>query len=267
LRALIECTPSGVDLNSFSRAFSLDEFSTAELLRDNEFVRLGKNQAGVIMARTTLETIQRSIDLALTRFHHTYPQSIGMDLSSLHIECAPELTPPVFENVVRSMALSRQVQLTSSLVHSLCHRSTQNPADERLWSVLHPVFVDAGLVGANIDRLSAATNLDHSLVRDFLHRKAQTGALVRLTSELFYLRSTMAAFAAIATSLANAAPNGRFTVAQFRDRAGIGRVLAIKVLEGLDRLMITRRLDNERMLLRDFAVILGPAPSTSRETR
>jgi len=59
--------------------------------------------------------------------------------------------------------------------------------------------------------------------------------------------------------VAQAAPGGQFTAAQFRDRVGVGRDLCIEVLECFDRLGITLRLGNARKMRKDYVTILGPA--------
>jgi hypothetical protein len=59
--------------------------------------------------------------------------------------------------------------------------------------------------------------------------------------------------------VAESSPGGRFTVAQFRDRAGVGRMLSVDILESLDRLGVTQRVGDARVLRQDFAAILGPA--------
>jgi hypothetical protein len=77
----------------------------------------------------------------------------------------------------------------------------------------------------------------------------------------------VATFAAIATGVAQAIPGGRFTAAQFRDRAGVGRTLAIHVLESLDRLAITQRIADVRLIRQDFAPILGAAETVAPAPR
>ena len=59
--------------------------------------------------------------------------------------------------------------------------------------------------------------------------------------------------------MAQSQPGGLFTAAQFRDASGVGRGLAIEILECLDRLGITQRIGDARKMRKDFVPILGPA--------
>ena len=54
-------------------------------------------------------------------------------------------------------------------------------------------------------------------------------------------------------------PGGTFIAAQFRDRTGVNRTVAIEILECLDRLGITQRVGDARKMRKDFVPILGAA--------
>jgi selenocysteine-specific elongation factor len=87
---------------------------------------------------------------------------------------------------------------------------------------------------------------------------------MRVTADRFYPRSTLATLAAIAQATAQAQPNGQFTAAQYRDATGIGRSLAIEILEFLDGLGITQRIGDARKMRKDFVAILGAATVPAR---
>jgi selenocysteine-specific elongation factor len=54
-----------------------------------------------------------------------------------------------------------------------------------------------------------------------------------------------------------ATKGGLVTAATLRDRAGIGRGLAIEVLEYFDRIKFTRRIGDEHQVLRPARAALG----------
>jgi selenocysteine-specific elongation factor len=101
--------------------------------------------------------------------------------------------------------------------------------------------------------------LKEAILTDFLHRKSRTNEVIRVTPERFYPRATLAQLAACAREIAEKAPGNQFTAAQFRDRTGTGRGLAIEILECLDRLGITQRIGDARKMRKDFVPILGAA--------
>jgi len=96
-------------------------------------------------------------------------------------------------------------------------------------------------------------------LKDFLHRKSRSGEVMRVKPDRFYLRSTVASLAATAHALAQRSPGGTFTAAQYRDAIGVGRGLAIEILEFLDTQAITQRVGDARKMRKDYATVLGAA--------
>jgi selenocysteine-specific elongation factor len=107
--------------------------------------------------------------------------------------------------------------------------------------------------------LALQLKLKEAILKDFLHRKAKTGEVMKVTADRFYPRSTLAVLAAVAQATAQKQPNGQFTAAQYRDSTGVGRSLAIEILEFLDTLGITQRIGDARKMRKDFVPILGAA--------
>ena len=128
-----------------------------------------------------------------------------------------------------------------------------------MWQALKPILDNAGFNVLPLRELAPAANIKEPILKDFLHRKARTGELIRVTPERFYPRATLAQLAAVAQVVTQTVPGGQFTAAQFRDRSGVGRGLAIEILECLDRLGITQRIGDVRKMRKDFVPILGAA--------
>jgi selenocysteine-specific elongation factor len=124
----------------------------------------------------------------------------------------------------------------------------ENPEHQRLWQLAEPALRRAGRGGLTVAQLADATRGKPAVLQDMLHRKAQAGEAVRVGDERFYLRSTIDEFIVVARGAAADAPQGRFTLARFRDDAGIGRALAAQVLEAMDRLGLTQRIGDARVL-------------------
>lgn len=85
---------------------------------------------------------------------------------------------------------------------------------------------------------------------------ASKGALVRVNDKRIYLSERLAALAATAEALS---AEGEFTARAYRDAAGIGRNVAIDVLEYFDARGFTRRLNDLRRVVGERSrVIPGP---------
>jgi len=259
---LLACSPAGVDLAQFERAFNLTSARTAALTQKPAIAVVGKEQR-VALPRARVDGIKHGVVDTLTRFHRESPQALGMEIAALRKQLATGLSAATFNALLRDLGDDKKLEVAGSLARLPKHIATDNPADERMWQSLKPLLDNAGFNVLPLRELAPAANIKEAMLKDFLHRKARTGEVIRVTPERFYPRATLAQLAAVAQAVAQAAPGGQFTAAQFRDRSGIGRGLAIEILECLDRLGITQRVGDVRKMRKDFVPILGPAVAPS----
>ena len=161
--------------------------------------------------------------------------------------------------LLRLLADEKKLEVAGSQARLPKHIATDNPADQKMWETVRPAMEAAGFNVPPVKDLAPLTKLKEVMLKDFLHRKAKTGEVIRVTPERFYPRTTLAQLAACAADVAKNAAGNQFTAAQYRDRTGVGRGLAIEILECLDRLGITQRIGDVRKMRKDFVPILGAA--------
>ena len=258
LAALLAGSPAGVDLTQFERAMNLTPDRAAQLTHKPEIAIVGKEQR-VALPRTIVDGIKQSAVDALTRFHRESPQATGFEVSTLRKQLAPALPAATFTALLRELGDEKKIEVAGSSARLPRHVATDNPADEKMWQALKPLLDNAGFNVPPLRELAPAANLKEAILKDFLHRKARTSEVIRVTPERFYPRATLAQLAAVAQVVTQTVPGGQFTAAQYRDATGVGRGLAIEILECLDRLGITQRIGDARKMRKDFVPILGAA--------
>ncbi len=259
LRALQACSPAGIDLDWFGRIFNLEEGWLSSLVERSELEIIGK-EPRIGLPRAAVDSIKSNIKLVLTQFHAENPQALGIEIAVLRKQCAPQVGAATFTALIRQLSEAKQIEAAGSVARLPRHVATDNPADDKLWRAVQPLLDAAGFAGLTVAELASSASTREPQLKDFLHRKAKTGEVVRATDARFYLRGTLAAFAALAADVSRTLPGGKFSAAQVRDRTDIGRGRAIEILECLDRLGITRRIGDLRIMAKDFAPILGAAP-------
>jgi selenocysteine-specific elongation factor len=258
LAALTAVSPGGIDLARYERTFNLTSERAAALYAEAGIIALGKdNRLGV--TRALHSDLRAKIPTELSAFHRRTPQALGKDIEALRAELAPDLPGDAFAALLRELADERKVEVSGSLARLPGHNATSNPEDDRLWQTIRPALEAGGFAVPPLRELAANLRLKEPVVKDFLHRKARGGEVMKVTADRFYPRTTLATLAAIATATAGKQANGMFTAAQFRDATGIGRTLAIEILEFLDTLGITQRVGDARKMRKDFVPILGAA--------
>jgi selenocysteine-specific elongation factor len=265
LVALLACSAAGVDLTQFKRTFNLITERVDALVRECGAEVIGK-EARIALPCATADAIKQLAAEELAHFHRESPQALGADIEMLRKTLAPALAAATFAALLRELADERKIEVAGSSVRLPRHVATANPADEMMWQSVKPLLEATGYNVPRLPDLTASTRLEGGVLKDFLHRKSRTGEVVRVGTERFYPRATLAQLAAIAQAVAQAAPGGQFTPAQFRDASGLGRSLAMEILECLDRLGITQRMGDTRKMRKDFVPILGPATASPMPT-
>ena len=98
-------------------------------------------------------------------------------------------------------------------------------------------------------------------IRRLMKLLSRMGKADEVAHDHFFLRETVAEMVAVALGLADRAPDGQFSAAQFRDVLDNGRKVAIQALEFFDRHGVTlRRGDWRRMNRRRLDLFRAPAP-------
>jgi selenocysteine-specific elongation factor len=263
LAALLRDNEHAVDLARFELLYNLLPERAATLYEHAKVVRVGRD-ARIGLSQSRYDSIREAVLAELAAFHRREPQAIGADIEALRKTVAADLDAESFGTMLRRLADERKVEASGSNARLPGHNATANAADDRLWQTVRPALETAGYNVPPVKELAVQLKLKEPVLKDFLYRKAKSGEVMRVTGERFYPRSTLATLAATAKATAEAQANGQFTAAQYRDSTGVGRSLAIEILEFLDSLGITQRIGDARKMRKDFAPILGAAAAPPR---
>jgi len=257
LAELLKDETRGVDLARFERTFNLKPERLSALYTAAGIAVLGKDvRTGITNARRA--NLREAVPAAVRDFHRAQPQAMGIEPAALRARLAPQLPEEAFQALLRELADERKIDIAGNLVRQPGHDATSNPEDQRMWQLVLPALQQGGFAPPPVAELATALKMKETALKDFLHRKSRGGEVLRVPPDRFYPRATLATLAATAHALARSNPNG-FTAAQYRDATGIGRSLAIEILEFLDTLGVTQRIGDARKIRKDFVPILGAA--------
>ena len=132
--------------------------------------------------------------------------------------------------------------LTLDEIYALAHDAmTANGCNDENASALADIVTRAER-DAQLDGTSLKLALKHGADRGFLHR---------INATRYALTTTLLDFADTTESLAS---EQNFTVANFKDELGIGRKLAVEILEFFDSINFTQRQGNERTIANPKAI-------------
>lgn len=227
-------------MQHFRRTFNLAPVAMRALLERSAAV-LPRGEQGLAFAAAHLRALEASLVATLRDFHAQAPQLDGMDMDRLLRAALPRAAQRERLAILRALIAAGGVAATGSLLRLPGHVPGAPFEHESLYKRLDPLFAQWGVNVPLVREVALRSAVEETALREFLKHRARSGEMVRVTAERYLPHAAVARLAETALGLTRAGPQRPFTVADFRDRAVIGRNLAIEILEYFDRLGYTQR--------------------------
>ena len=261
LAALLGASPNGVDLDGFACSFNLRTASAEALFGSTPMrvVAAGGSRSG--FAPHHWQALERHVHDALADEHGRAPERLGLEARTLRRLAAPELPWELFSALVTHLIATGRVRRHGPWLHLPCHRITLGPAEERRWRDIAPLLRATPFQPPWVRDVAHMLDIPESQVRSLLRRTALIGNTYEVLRDRFFLAEAVTQLARIVAELADA--NGEVRAAEFRDRVGCGRKLAIQILEYFDRTGFLRRIGNAHRV-RDGGLLADIAGQASR---
>jgi selenocysteine-specific elongation factor len=253
LAAMISVVSEGVDLTAFQHTRNLTTVEMDAHLRipmkrvEHRAFSLGRWQS------------LRDIALAnVAAWHAQAPTNPGLPekqlLTSKDIRAPTEVSVAMAADLHTEGALVKE----GSLVRLPQHDIGQGTCDSILWHQVRDALTGSGRVPPTVHEVARVVDVDVRKVEKLLHSKARRREVFQIGEKRFFAPATLRDLGAVAAQLAGEAPDGSFDVRAFRDRSGVGRTVAIDILEYFDGIKFTRRDGDGRTVVSSLADALGP---------
>jgi len=239
-----------VDLPHFALARNLAPAELDVLTEAGNFLRLGPPRACVAVTPARLAALCDRIVGALAAWHDKQPHALGPSRPALISLLRAEVPEPVLDAALSELVAAGRVVRQGPVWRLPEHEPRLSKADERLWERVYPLLAAEDLRPPRVRELAADLGLEPAVVDRFLARAERMGRVARVADNRFFLPETLARLAEIARQLAEESADATFSAAMFNDRSGVGRNLTIRILEYLDRMGVTRRAGDARIVLR-----------------
>jgi selenocysteine-specific elongation factor len=239
-----------VDLPQFALARNLAPAELDSLTQAGGFLRVGPARASVAVTPARLAALGDRIIDALDAWHRAQPDALGPSRPALIAQLRSEAPEAALDAALAALATAARAVRQGPIWRLPEHQPRLTRADERLWERVGPLLAVDDLRPPRVRELAAELSLELQAVERFLARAERLGRVARVADNRFFLPETLARLAEIAGELAESSPEGTFTAATFKDRSGVGRNLTIRILEFLDKMGVTRRVGDARIVLR-----------------
>ncbi|MFY9724684.1 MAG: selenocysteine-specific translation elongation factor [Bryobacteraceae bacterium] len=208
-------------------------------------------RAGVLMLpltppwfidRAWFQAARNRMEETVREFHRQRPLLTGMARPELRASLAKDLPPFLLDALLAS---SEEVVAEGEIVRRRGHATVLREDEEHARQTIELAFERAGLAVPAVAEVLTQAGVEAARARTLLEILIHEKRLVRINQELVFHHSAMEKL----RSLLAKRRSVRFTVPTFKEWTGISRKYAIPLLEYLDRVRVTRRQGDERLIL------------------
>jgi selenocysteine-specific elongation factor len=192
------------------------------------------------------DALKQTILARLAQMHDKESDILGPDRDRLRRLALPGSERPVFAALLDELLRDACIMQSGPWLHLPEHKVRLSANEEKLWLKVRPLLTQHPFQPPRVRDIARALLLEEGKIRLLMKRVARTGQTYQVAHDHYFTREAVEALAAIVRELANT--QGAASAAQFRDRIGTGRKLAIQILECFDRMGYTRRIGDAHRL-------------------
>jgi selenocysteine-specific elongation factor len=255
LSCLLDTAPSGLNLTRFAQSRNLTARESAQMFTGASAKSVATPSGALGFSPANWNRLKAAILESLALLHGRAP-SVILNQEGLLLEAGLRLPKEVAFALAAELTKEGAIAREPSGVRLRTHVAQLTLADAVLWKKAEPLLIENILRPPSLHELASALRMDPKNTESFLVRASRLGLVVRVAENRFFPPAGLRRHATFAEEIA-ATKGGLVTAATLRDRAGIGRGLAIEVLEYFDRIKFTRRIGDEHQVLRPARAALG----------
>ena len=258
----IEATGGGVDTGWMRRAFGVTEPELERMIDAADAVRVPDTGTDRCFSTAHWSSLQDEILAFLETFHRERPRLHGANANDIRLGVARRVSASVVEHALASLLQRGAVARRGVTVRLPEHRVNLGANDERVWPRVAHALDPANGSPPSLRQAAERLKIDEAELGALLRRATNAGLVLPVTRTRFVPLAAVKALATHAESLAHRLPEGRFTAAEYKNHARVGRNFAIELLEFFDRSGFTERLGDRRRVRRPAADAFGAEDGT-----
>ncbi|GHM29567.1 selenocysteine-specific elongation factor [Escherichia coli] len=222
-----------------SPARQLNGEGMRELLQQPGYIQAGYSLLNAPVAARW----QRKILDTLATYHEQHRDEPGPGRERLRRMALPMEDEALVLLLIEKMRESGDIHSHHGWLHLPDHKAGFSEEQQAIWQKAEPLFGDEPWW---VRDLAKETGTDEQAMRLTLRQAAQQGIITAIVKDRYYRNDRIVEFANMIRDLDQEC--GSTCAADFRDRLGVGRKLAIQILEYFDRIGFTRRRGNDHLL-------------------
>ncbi|MBT5430108.1 MAG: selenocysteine-specific translation elongation factor [Rhodospirillaceae bacterium] len=255
LLTLTKLLPSGLNFSSFIQSWNLTPDESMAVETSIELITIKTDDIITVFSPNHFDKISVSILNILRDWHEDNPEKPGPSSDILRKLLSIRLAKGIFKEILKVLVSDEKIIYSGSSFSLPGFENKLNGKDEILWKKIKPLLEKDKFQPPVVHALSDDLKMDPRIIQKFLVQIAKLNLVCQVAKNRFLLPYALKDLAEIIDLIGS--KNASFGVREFRDKSGIGRNLAIEILEFFDRSGFTWRTGDTRKIVKPSSEIFG----------
>lgn len=226
--------PQGeLNLQDYGWARQLTDEALDDLLGQAEVERVDNYVISKFKAQIAKERLVQTLE----NFNEIHSDQIGVGKARLKRMALPSMSEAMVFKLINDLIDEDVIKQTRGWLHMPQHGLVFDAQQNMIWQQIYPLF--SRNEAWWVRDLALESGHDEDTVRRLLKKAAQMGLITAIVRDRYYSHEQISHFAALVHRYCM--ENDVIFAADFRNELGIGRKLAIQILEFFDKSGFTRR--------------------------
>lgn len=253
LQGMCKAASNGISIERFATARNLSSDDAASIAVNSDLIVASTGDIRTALTSDRWDHLRSGIVKAITTHHSRTIDSRGMSIEELNFAVGDKVDKTLLEAAASDLVAAGKLVAEGGLLREAGHQVALPPQDARLWEKIRPALEVKEGRPPSVPDLAEKIGMDTRRLEQFLVKLGRQGLTVQISRNRFMTPAMIWRLAKIAEGVASSSSNQRFTARSFRDETALGRNLTIEVLEFFDRSGFTRRIGDERSVLKPAA--------------
>ncbi len=200
-----------------------------------------------MVAATTFDSYCEKLLAKLAEYHEQFPMKPGLSREELRSRISPDLGQKVFQMFLNKLGKDKSIVVDESMVRLASHEVSFAADAEELKKDLADFYEKAGFSTPTIkETLTHFDKFGEKLVREIIGLLLQDEVLVKISEDLYYHTAIISKLKEDIVAFIK--KEGEIDAPRFKAMTGLTRKFSIPLLEYFDRIKVTIRVDDKRIL-------------------
>jgi selenocysteine-specific elongation factor len=258
LSGALALADTGLNLTAFLATRNLNEAEAATALGAAKAVLAGDGEDRMALSSSAWEARRTEFLGALDSFHSANPDRLGPATAQLRRSVGRFMPETLLNALVSATVADGTIASDGMLLHRPDHQPGLTGDDAKHWAALLPLLEETPGTPPVVHDLASETGLTVGAVMKTMRQAVRMGMAVQIAGNRFFVPAALRAHGEVFVRMI--AADGTVGVSDFRKEAGIGRNLAVEVLEYFDRIKLSQRDGNIRRQVKSLEEIFGTGP-------